>query len=111
MCAILFTSGTTGTSKGVMLSHRNIATAINGSWRMIDVGPDDVLVSVLPIHHTYEMTCGILTPLLVGCTVCINDSLKNVMRNFQYYKPTILILVPLFVNTIYKRMDTARKRR
>lgn len=111
MCAILFTSGTTGTSKGVMLSHRNIATAINGSWRMIDVGPDDVLVSVLPIHHTYEMTCGILTPLLVGCTVCINDSLKNVMRNFQYYKPTILILVPLFVNTIYKRiMDTARKK-
>ncbi|HHW24579.1 MAG TPA: AMP-binding protein [Clostridiales bacterium] len=111
MCAILFTSGTTGTSKGVMLSHRNIATAINGSWRMIDVGPEDVLLSVLPIHHTYEMTCGILTPMLVGCTVCINDSLKNVTKNMQYYKPTILILVPLFVNTIYKRIiDTARKK-
>lgn len=111
MCAILFTSGTTGTSKGVMLSHRNIATAINGSYRMIDVTSDDVMLSVLPIHHTYEMTCGILTPLLVGCTVCINDSLKNVVRNFQYYKPTMVILVPLFVNTIYKRiMDTARKK-
>lgn len=111
MCAILFTSGTTGTSKGVMLSHRNIASAINGSYRMIDVTDDDVMLSVLPIHHTYEMTCGILTPLLVGCTVCINDSLKNVVRNFQYYKPTIVILVPLFVNTIYKKiMDTARKK-
>jgi Long-chain acyl-CoA synthetases (AMP-forming) len=110
MCAILFTSGTTGTSKGVMLSHRNIATAVNGSYRMIDVRPDDTMLSVLPIHHTYEMTCGILTPLLIGCTVCINDSLKNVLRSFQYYKPTVVTLVPLFVNTIYKKIiDTARK--
>lgn len=110
MCAILFTSGTTGTSKGVMLSHRNIAAAINGSYRMIDVRPEDSMLSVLPIHHTYEMTCGILTPLLIGCTVCINDSLKNVLRSFQYYKPTVVTLVPLFVNTIYKKIiDTARK--
>ncbi len=110
LCAILFTSGTTGTSKGVMLSHRNIAAAINGSHRLIDVKPEDVMLSVLPIHHTYEMTCGILTPILIGCTVCINDSLKNVLRSFQYYKPTAVTLVPLFVNTIYKKIiDTARK--
>ncbi len=111
MCAILYTSGTTGTSKGVMLSQRNITTAVNGSYRMIDVTSEDVLVSVLPTHHTYEMTCGILTPILAGATICINESLKTVLRSFQQYKPTILVLVPLFVTTIYKKiMENVKKK-
>lgn len=109
--AILYTSGTTGTSKGVMLSQRNITTAVNTSYRMIDVTREDVLVSVLPIHHTYEMTCGYLTPLLVGATVCINESLKTVLRSMQEYKPTMMVLVPLFVSTFHKKiMETVRKK-
>ncbi len=108
--AILFTSGTTGTSKGVLLSHANIVAAINGSISMLDFSIDDVLVSVLPIHHTYEMTCGILTPITVGCVVCINDSLKYLVKNFKLFRPTALILVPQFVTTVYKRIwDTASK--
>ena len=109
--AILYTSGTTGSSKGVMLSQKNITTAINAAFRMIDVTRDDVLLSVLPIHHTYEMTCGILTPFLVGATVCVNDSLKTVLRALQEYKPTFLVLVPLFVSTFHKKiMESVRKK-
>jgi len=104
MAVLLFTSGTTGTSKGVMLSVKNIAAAVNNSFEMTNFNEDDVLVSVLPNHHTYEMTCGILTPILVGACVCINDSLKYVMKNFQLFRPTGLILVPLFVKTMHKKI-------
>ncbi len=108
--AILFTSGTTGTSKGVLLSQANIVSAINASNSMLYFSPDDVLMSVLPIHHTYEMTCGILTPLAIGATVCINDSLKYLVKNLKTFRPTVLILVPQFVTTIYKRIwDSAVK--
>jgi long-chain acyl-CoA synthetase len=108
--AILFTSGTTGTSKGVLLSQANIVAAINGSISMLEFSPDDTLLSVLPIHHTYEMTCGILTPLTVGCVICINDSLKYLIKNLKTFRPTVLILVPQFVTTVYKRIwDTAAK--
>jgi len=110
VCAILFTSGTTGSSKGVMLSQKNIIHAINGSYRRTGFDETDTIVSVLPIHHTYEMTCGILTPLFIGATVCINDSLKYIVRNFQLFRPTGLVLVPLFVSTVYKKIwETARK--
>ncbi|MEA4831498.1 MAG: AMP-binding protein [Oscillospiraceae bacterium] len=110
MSAIIFTSGTTGTSKGVMLSQGNLVCAINDSYQMTNFTISDVIVSVLPIHHTYEMTCGILTPIVYGLTVCINDSLKYILKNFQFYKPTGLVLVPLFVSTIYKRIwDNAVK--
>jgi len=108
--AILFTSGTTGTSKGVMITYKNLIASINASYKTTDFYPDDVLVSVLPIHHTYEMTCGILTPLNYGLTICINDSLKYVVKNFQLFKPTGLVLVPLFVSSMYKKIwETANK--
>ena len=107
---IIFTSGTTGTSKGVLLSQKNISSAINSSSAMLEFHKEDVLLSVLPTHHTYEMTCGILTPIMVGATVCINDSMKYLLKNFKIFKPSTLILVPLFVTTVYKRIwDTARK--
>ncbi len=107
---IIFTSGTTGTSKGVVLSQNNIVSAVRSSARMLDFTEKDVVMSVLPLHHTYEMTCGILTPVLVGATVSINDSMKYLTKNLQLFKPTAMILVPLFVTTVYKRIwDTASK--
>jgi long-chain acyl-CoA synthetase len=60
-------------------------------------------VSVLPIHHTYELACQ-LALLNYGGTIAINDSLRHVVQNFQKYRPTGLVLVPLFVNTLYKRI-------
>lgn len=111
MCAILFTSGTTGTSKGVMLCERNLCTAAYASCMTTPYDSTTRLVSVLPQHHTYEMTCSHLAALNLGASQFINDSLKYVMRNFANYKPNALVLVPLFVETIHKRIrDEIRKK-
>lgn len=104
MCAILFTSGTTGTAKGVMLSQRNFTAATNGSCLSMQYDESNVFVDALPMHHSYEITCGQLAIQNLGATMCINDSIKNVMRNFQKYKPNAEMLVPLYVETMYKRI-------
>lgn len=103
-CAIIFTSGTTGSSKGVMLSERNLVNAANDSCRQIGVVDTDSLVSVLPIHHTYEFTCSHLALPNTGATTFINDSIKNTLRNFAKVKPTTLFLVPLYVETMHKKV-------
>lgn len=112
MSALIFTSGTTGTSKGVMLSEDNILTALTAASNMIDLKPDNVLLSVLPMHHTYEMTAGQLTAMRLGTTICINNSLKYVMRNMKLFRPTTMVVVPLYVNTIKKKIsDEIRSRK
>ena len=103
MCEMLFTSGTTGTSKCVMLSQKNIFSAVSSAFKTVPFTPDDVLVSVLPVHHTYELMC-LLAAMTLGMTVCINDSLRHVLRNFKMFKPTGLVLVPLFLNTMHKKI-------
>lgn len=109
LTVLLFTSGTTGSSKCVMLSEQNVLAAINSACECAEFYPDDVIVSVLPIHHTYELCCQ-LAAINYGGTVCINDSLKHVIRNFALFRPTILVLVPLFVTTMYKKIwEEARK--
>lgn len=104
VCAIIFTSGTTGTSKGVMLSQRNLITATLDSCAIMGCKKEDRYVSVLPYHHTYEFTCAQLALPNTGATTCINDSIKNTIRNFAKYKPTALVLVPLYVETMHKRI-------
>ncbi len=111
MCALIFTSGTTGTSKGVMLSEDNILASITASSNMINLPEDTVLMSVLPMHHTYELTCGQLTAIRLGVTICINNSLKYLMKNFKLFRPTAMVVVPLYVSTLKKRIsDEIRKR-
>ncbi len=109
VCEYLFTSGTTGTSKCVMLCEKNIFSVVNAACSTVDFSTDDVLVSVLPIHHTYELAI-ILCELDYGMKIGINDSLRNVIPNFKKYQPTGLVLVPLFVNTVYKRIWSEAKR-
>ncbi len=103
MSELLFTSGTTGSSKGVMLSQKNVMAVINnGHERLYDIiGPNDVMLSVLPIHHTYEMSCGILAPMSFGAAIAINDSLRNVSKSMKKYRPTLMSLVPLFIEKLY----------
>lgn len=111
MSVMLFTSGTTGTSKCVMLSEKNVVSALNSACETVEFFPEDTIVSTLPIHHTYELCC-MLAAMNYGMRIAINDSLKRVMRNFAFFRPTGLILVPLFVNTMYKKIwDEARKKK
>ena len=111
MSIMLFTSGTTGTSKIVMLSQKNICTVINSARKPLAAfNQEDTLLSVLPVHHTYELTCGIFAALDHGCKICINDSLKNVSRNLKKYKPTAMAVVPLYVEVFHNTiMKTVRK--
>ena len=107
---MLFTSGTTGTSKCVMLSQKNVFSVATAAVETVDFYPDDVTVSVLPIHHTYELAIT-LAEMIYGMHVCINDSLSHTLKNFKLFRPTALILVPLFVNTMHKRIWTEAKKK
>ncbi|MBO4769468.1 MAG: AMP-binding protein [Clostridia bacterium] len=102
--AILFTSGTTGTSKGVMLSHRNFVAATNSSCMSMEYDDRNFFVDCLPMNHSYEITCGQLAIQNLGATMMINDSMRNTLKNFAKYKPNALMLVPLYVETMYKRI-------
>ena len=104
MSALLFTSGTTGTSKGVMLSHANLVAAVNASCRSTIFGPDNTFVDVLPMHHSYEITCVHFGAANLGGTVYINDCLKNTLRSITTFKPDSLVVVPLYVETMHKRI-------
>ena len=109
MAEMLFTSGTTGTSKCVMLSQKNIFSAVNAACETVCFSPDDVIMSVLPVHHTYELMC-LIAASLFGMKVCINDSLRHVLKNLQVFKPSGLVLVPLFLNTMYKKIWSEAER-
>ena len=104
IAAILFTSGTTGTSKGVMLSHKNFVAATNGSDRSMQYDDTNFFVDCLPMNHSYEITCGQLGIQNLGATMMINDGMRNTLRNFAKYKPNALMLVPLYVETMYKKI-------
>ena len=91
MQILLFTSGTTGVAKGVMLSHKNIATDLMAMCSMFYIGPDDVFLSVLPIHHTYECTCGFLCPLYRGllCLVFLHFMKHSTRESGQLQRKAV----------------------
>lgn len=106
---IIYTSGSLGRAKGVMLTQRNLAANLVDMVSMIYIGPDDKFLSVLPIHHTYECTCGMLCPLFSGASAHYARSLKTVLDDMQKVKPTILLGVPLLFDKIFKRISKAIK--
>lgn len=104
LAEILFTSGTTGMSKGVMLSQRNIVSNINDIYRMDftqNLKKDPVVMSVLPIHHTFELTVDNLGVLFCGATVCINDKIENIVANLNRFKPSVILVVPCRLWTVF----------
>ncbi len=97
---LVYTSGTTGNPKGVMLTEHNLISVVYYGLQVADIG--EKCLSVLPYHHTYEAVAGILVGLHKHSTICINDSLKNVLKNLQLYKPEYIYLVPAFTEVFYK---------
>lgn len=109
MAEIIFTSGSLGRAKGVMLSQRNLAINLMSMTKMIDITSDDRFLSVLPMHHTYECTCGMLCPLFKGGSVHFARSLKTIVDDLQVVKATILLGVPLLFDKMFKRISKTIK--
>lgn len=110
MAVILYTSGTTGFAKGVMLSNTNLVENLMAAPTILNVNPWDIFFSVLPVHHTYECTCAFLMPIYKGASIAFSESLKYVTKNMQEVHPTMMLAVPLLFETIYKRIwKTAKK--
>ena len=105
LCTIMFTSGTTGKSKGVMLTHRNMAE--NATCLDMKIPEKTVLLSVLPIHHAYCLSMDILKGMSLGAVVCINDSLMRVAKNIKLFQPEMILMVPLMIETLARKLEDA----
>jgi long-chain acyl-CoA synthetase len=104
MRIILFTSGTTSDAKAVMLSHFNIAFNLMEMCKMLYIGPGDTFLSVLPLHHTYECTCGFLCQVYRGSTVAQCEGLRYIVKNMQESKVSIMLVVPLMIESFYHKI-------
>lgn len=105
LAAIVYTSGTTGKSKGVMLLNSNYID--NAMCQDNEATSEDVMLSVLPIHHIYCFTCDVLISLRYGITLCINDSMMHIPQNLKRFAPTAILIVPMIAETMYKQIKAA----
>jgi len=101
-CAILYTSGTTSQPKGVMLSHKNIATNAVASIKNVHFSGASILV--LPLYHSFSFTAGVLCVMLSGRTISINNNIKELKDDLIKYQPQNLVLVPMIVEALYKQI-------
>ena len=107
---LLFTSGTTSNAKGVMLCNRNLAENINAASAYVDLRSDDRLMSILPLHHTYESSIGFLYPFAMGSSISICQGLKYIVPDLKETNPTALLTVPLLVENLYKKINANIKK-
>ncbi|MEA3330516.1 MAG: AMP-binding protein [Campylobacterota bacterium] len=105
LAALLYTSGTTGHSKGVMLSHKNLVTNAMSGHVQVSIKKDDVFLSILPLAHTLECTVGLIIPILHGASVYYIDKVPTpsvLLKAFAIVRPTMMASVPLIIEKIYK---------
>ncbi|TSA18946.1 long-chain fatty acid--CoA ligase [bacterium] len=105
LAAIVYTSGTTGHSKGVMLTHKNIVSDAIATSQIVSIGPNDRFLSILPLAHMYECTLGMVTPILSGASVFYLDKPPTapvLLPALESVKPTIMLSVPLVIEKMFK---------
>ncbi|MCR5626249.1 MAG: AMP-binding protein [Lachnospiraceae bacterium] len=103
LAMILFTSGTTGHSKGVMLTHGNLI-ANTFATRPFELEGEDVCLSVLPIHHVFCLRCDYLFTMMIGGLVCINGSLADLTKHLMLFEPMVIRMVPMIAKAIYNKI-------
>ena len=105
LATIVYTSGTTGRPKGVMLSHRNILKNTESSLAAVRMRPDDVLLSFLPLSHTFERTVGYYIPMRMGSTIAYARSIPQLGEDLLTIRPTLLISVPRIYERVYNKIQ------
>jgi long-chain acyl-CoA synthetase len=109
LASIVYTSGTTGRSKGVMLSHQNMLSVAHGGITLLDVYEEDVFLSFLPLSHTLERTAGYYLPIMAGSSVAFARSVAQLGDDLQHIRPTLLIAVPRIFERVYGRINDQLK--
>ncbi|MFP4682146.1 MAG: AMP-dependent synthetase/ligase [Ectothiorhodospira sp.] len=111
LATIVYTSGTTGRSKGVMLTHQNILQNAYAAQQCAPMGPEDLFLSFLPLSHTLERTGGCYMPMMVGAQVAFARSVQGLSEDLLNLRPTVLISVPRIYELIYGRITTGLESR
>jgi long-chain acyl-CoA synthetase len=104
LATLIYTSGTTGAPKGVMTTHRNITSNVISALRVLDIGPEDSVLSLLPLSHTFERTAGHYVMLHCGATISYAESIDKVPANLLEVRPTVVLSVPRLFEKIYARV-------
>lgn len=104
MCSLLFTSGTTGMAKGVMLSHKNLSANVYNMSKYVKINKPGGGLSVLPMHHTYELTCHVFTGIYQGMFIAICEGLRYIQQNLKESKATVMLGVPIVFETMHKKV-------
>ena len=111
MGIMLFTSGTTAMSKAVMLSHKNICSNLFDIASTIKVDENDVFLSFLPLHHTFECTTGFIYPASTGSAIAFCEGIRHIADNIKEYRATVMVSVPILFENMYKKvMKISRKK-
>jgi long-chain acyl-CoA synthetase len=104
LLTIIYTSGTTGNPKGVMLTHDNLVSNIKGAAELVDFGPSDIMLSFLPLSHSFERMAGYYTGMACGVTIAYAESVETVRDNMLEVRPTIITTVPRLFERIHSRV-------
>lgn len=113
VASLIYTSGTTGVSKGVMLTHKNIMSDAEAMYQCVPIGPEDRVVSVLPLHHSYECTAGLVTLLHFGASVRYARTLRSdlLLAVMREVRPTVMLVVPLLLEKLASGVWKALRKR
>jgi len=106
LSVLIYTSGTTDLAKGVMLSHRNICTVLTAVCSTVHLDTEDIALSILPLHHTYECALGFLAVIYRGGTIAFCEGLRHIPANLKEVGPTYMVSVPLILDNIYKKINS-----
>lgn len=102
---ILFTSGSIGAPQGVMLSNKNLCFTVSRAPLALGITAADSFLSLLPLHHIYELVCDLLVPLTVGASVAFGEGLHAIMKNMGEVHPTVLVTAPVIAEALYRKVQ------